>query len=99
MLDRSNGKELASIPSRVGPLAILLDAPRKRLYVTNRKARLVTASNGDAEDGHLRRANPLERTSAAFEDKRVVRENQEGREGCQARECKRGADSAVRHLA
>ncbi|KAG0770971.1 hypothetical protein G6F22_016909 [Rhizopus arrhizus] len=32
VLDRSTGKELASIPTDAGPLGILLDAPRKRLY-------------------------------------------------------------------
>ncbi|KAG1267389.1 hypothetical protein G6F66_014062 [Rhizopus arrhizus] len=45
VLDRSTGKELASIPTDAGPLGILLDAPRKRLYVTNREAGTVTAYN------------------------------------------------------
>ncbi|MGF6419695.1 DNA-binding beta-propeller fold protein YncE [Stenotrophomonas sp. AN71] len=48
VLDRSTGKELASIPTDAGPLGILLDAPRKRLYVTNREAGTVTAYNSDS---------------------------------------------------
>ncbi len=48
VLDRSTGKELASIPTDAGPLGILLDAPRKRLYVTNREAGTVTAYDSDS---------------------------------------------------
>ncbi|VEF37010.1 ATP-binding protein [Stenotrophomonas maltophilia] len=48
VLDRSTGRELASIPTDAGPLGILLDAPRKRLYVTNREAGTVTAYNSDS---------------------------------------------------
>ncbi|WMJ67636.1 YncE family protein [Stenotrophomonas sp. 24(2023)] len=47
VIDRTDGKELASIPSDAGPLGILLDAPRKRLYVTNREGGTVTAYNSD----------------------------------------------------
>ncbi len=47
VLDRSTGKELASIATDAGPLGILLDAGRKRLYVTNRDAGTVTAYNSD----------------------------------------------------
>ena len=48
VLDRRNGQELASIPTDAGPLGILLDAPRKRLYVTNRQAGTVTAYDSDS---------------------------------------------------
>ena len=48
VLDRTTGKELASIPTDAGPLGILLDAPRKRLYVTNREAGTVTAYDSDS---------------------------------------------------
>ena len=43
VLDRTTGREIASIATDAGPLAVLLDAPRKRLYVTNREAGTVTA--------------------------------------------------------
>ncbi len=48
VLDRASGRELASIPTDAGPLGILLDAPRKRLYVTNREAGTVTAYDSDS---------------------------------------------------
>ncbi|WP_312252559.1 YncE family protein [Stenotrophomonas sp.] len=48
VLDRSTGKELASIPTDAGPLGILLDAPRKRLYVTNRDGGTVTAFDSNS---------------------------------------------------
>lgn len=48
VLDRSTGKELASIPADAGTLGILLDAPRKRLYVTNREAGTVTGYDSDS---------------------------------------------------
>lgn len=48
VLDRNTGKELASIPTDAGPLGILLDAPRKRLYVTNREAGTVTAFDSNS---------------------------------------------------
>ncbi|QNR99004.1 YncE family protein [Stenotrophomonas sp. 169] len=47
VLDRTTGKELASIPAGAGTLGILLDAPRKRLYVTNREAGSVTGYDSD----------------------------------------------------
>ncbi|WP_422508638.1 YncE family protein [Stenotrophomonas sp. GZD-301] len=47
VLDRATGKELASIPTDAGPLGVLLDAKRKRLYVTNREAGTVTAYNSN----------------------------------------------------
>ncbi len=48
VLDRTTGKELASIPTDAGPLGILLDAPRKRLYVTNRDGGTVTAYDSES---------------------------------------------------
>ncbi|MBD8637647.1 YncE family protein [Stenotrophomonas sp. CFBP 13725] len=47
VLDRNTGKELASIPADAGTLGILLDASRKRLYVTNREAGSVTGYDSD----------------------------------------------------
>ncbi|MFT3717641.1 YncE family protein [Pseudorhodoferax sp.] len=38
VLDANSGKLVHSIPTGAGPMGILLDAPRKRLYVTNRAA-------------------------------------------------------------
>ncbi len=48
VLDRTSGKELASIPAEAGTLGILLDASRKRLYVTNREAGTVTGYDSDS---------------------------------------------------
>ena len=48
VLDRSTGKRTGQHPDRCCPLGILLDAPRKRLYVTNREAGTVTAYNSDS---------------------------------------------------
>ena len=48
VLDRTTGTELASIPADAGTLGILLDAPRKRLYVTNREAGTVTGYDSDS---------------------------------------------------
>lgn len=47
VLDRRSGEELASIPTDAGPLGILHDAARKRLYVTNREGGTVTAYDSD----------------------------------------------------
>ncbi|MFT3719528.1 YncE family protein [Pseudorhodoferax sp.] len=41
-LDPATGKALASLPTGEGPVALLLDEPRQRLYVTNRGAGTVT---------------------------------------------------------
>lgn len=38
VLDADSGKQLHSIPTDAGPMGILLDAQRQRLYVTNRAA-------------------------------------------------------------
>ncbi len=38
VLDADTGREQASIAARPGPMGILLDAPRNRLFVTNREA-------------------------------------------------------------
>jgi DNA-binding beta-propeller fold protein YncE len=43
VLDVDSGKLVASIPTDAGALALLLDAPRQRLYVTQRSAGTVTA--------------------------------------------------------
>ena len=48
VLDRTTGKDLASIPADAGTLGILLDAPRKRLYVTNREAGTVAGYDSDS---------------------------------------------------
>ena len=41
-LDPATGKALARLPTGEGPVALLLDEPRQRLYVTNRGAGTVT---------------------------------------------------------
>ena len=72
VLDRSNGKELASIPTDAGPLGILLDAPRKRLYVTNREAGTVTAYNSDSYQKVATYAVPTHPNSLALDAKNNV---------------------------
>jgi len=42
VFDADSGHPVASIPTGPGPMGILLDAPRQRLYVTNRGAGTVT---------------------------------------------------------
>ncbi len=42
VLDADTGRVLHNIPTAEGPMGILLDAPRQRLYVTNRPAKVVT---------------------------------------------------------
>ncbi|WP_088101279.1 YncE family protein [Xanthomonas retroflexus] len=72
VLDRSNGKELASIPTDAGPLGILLDAPRKRLYVTNREAGTVTAYNSDSYQKVATYAVPTHPNSLALDARNNV---------------------------
>ncbi|WP_028605879.1 YncE family protein [Ottowia thiooxydans] len=45
VLDPANGKLLASMPTGAGPVALLLDEPRDRLYVTNRVAGTLSVFN------------------------------------------------------
>ncbi|MCD7098564.1 YncE family protein [Stenotrophomonas sp. MMGLT7] len=47
VLDADSGRELHSIATEAGPLAIRFDAPRKRLYVTHREAGKVTVHDSD----------------------------------------------------
>ncbi|KAB0623824.1 YncE family protein [Castellaniella defragrans] len=42
VLDPADGRRLAGIPTGKGPVALLLDAPRQRLFVTNRESGTVT---------------------------------------------------------
>ena len=72
VLDRSTGKELASIPTDAGPLGILLDAPRKRLYVTNREAGTVTAYNSDSYQKVATYTVPTHPNSLALDAKNNV---------------------------
>lgn len=72
VLDRSTGKELASIATDAGPLGILLDAPRKRLYVTNREAGTVTAYNSDTYKQVATYAVPTHPNSLALDAKNNV---------------------------
>ena len=72
VLDRSSGKELASIPTDAGPLGILLDAPRKRLYVTNRDGGTVTAYNSDSYQKLATYAVPTHPNSLALDAKNNV---------------------------
>lgn len=72
VLDRSTGKELASIPTDAGPLGILLDASRKRLYVTNRDGGTVTAYNSDTYKQVATYAVPTHPNSLALDAKKNV---------------------------
>lgn len=72
VLDRGTGKELASIPTDAGPLGILLDAPRKRLYVTNREAGTVTAYNSDSYQKVATYTVPTHPNSLALDAKNNV---------------------------
>lgn len=72
VLDRTTGKELASIPTDAGPLGILLDAPRKRLYVTNRDGGTVTAYNSDTYKQVATYAVPTHPNSLALDAKKNV---------------------------
>jgi len=72
VLDHSTGKELASIPTDAGPLGILLDAQRKRLYVTNRDGGSVTAYNSDTYTQVASYAVPTHPNSLALDARRNV---------------------------
>lgn len=72
VLDRTTGKELASIPTDAGPMGILLDAPRKRLYVTNREGGTVTAYNSDTHKLVATYAVPTHPNSLALDAKKNV---------------------------
>jgi len=72
VLDRSSGAELASIPTDAGPLGILLDAPRKRLYVTNREAGSVTAYDSDSYQQVASWSVPTHPNSLALDAKNNV---------------------------
>ena len=63
VLGRTTGKELPSTTSDAGPTGILLDAPRKRLYVTNREGCMVTAYNNDTYKALAVYAMPAPRTA------------------------------------
>lgn len=72
VLDRTTGKELASIATDAGPLGIALDAPRKRLYVTNRDGGTVTAYNSDTYKPVATYAVPTHPNSLALDAKNNV---------------------------
>jgi len=72
VLDRSTGKELASLPTDAGPLGILLDAPRKRLYVTNREGGTVTAYDSASYKKVATYAVPTHPNSLALDAKNNV---------------------------
>ena len=72
VLDRTTGKELASIPADAGTLGILLDAPRKRLYVTNREAGSVTAYDSDSYQQVASWSVPTHPNSLALDTKNNV---------------------------
>jgi len=72
VLDRGTGSELASIPTDAGPLGILLDAPRKRLYVTNREAGSVTAYDSDSYQQVASWSVPTHPNSLALDAKNNV---------------------------
>jgi len=72
VIDRSTGRELASIATDAGPLGILLDAPRKRLYVTNRDGGTVTAYNSDTYTPVATYAVPTHPNSLALDARNNV---------------------------
>lgn len=72
VIDRGTGRELASIATDAGPLGILLDAPRKRLYVTNRDGGTVTAYNSDTYKPVATYAVPTHPNSLALDAKNNV---------------------------
>ncbi len=72
VLDRNSGKELASIPAEAGTLGILLDAPRKRLYVTNREAGTVTGYDSDSYQSVGTWSVPTHPNSLALDTKNNV---------------------------
>lgn len=72
VIDRGTGKELASFATDAGPLGILLDAPRKRLYVTNRDGGTVTAYNSDTYKPVATYAVPTHPNSLALDAKNNV---------------------------
>ncbi len=72
VVDRTDGKELASIPTDGGPLGILLDAPRKRLYVANREGGSVTAYDSDSYQPVGRWDLPTHPNSLALDSRRNV---------------------------
>lgn len=72
VLDRNTGKELASIPAGAGTLGILLDAPHKRLYVTNREAGSVTGYDSDTYQQIGTWSMPTHPNSLALDAKKNV---------------------------
>ncbi|WP_312318784.1 YncE family protein [Stenotrophomonas sp.] len=72
VLDPKTGKELASIPTDAGPLGLLLDAPRHRLYVTNREAGTVTAYDSNSYKQLATYAVPTHPNSLALDAKNNV---------------------------
>lgn len=72
VLDPATGRELASIPTGAGPLGLLLDAPRKRLYVTNREAGTVTAYDSESYRQVASYAVPTHPNSLALDARRNV---------------------------
>ncbi|MFT4246512.1 MAG: hypothetical protein QM581_00560 [Pseudomonas sp.] len=72
VIDPATGKELASIPTEAGPLALLLDAPRRRLYVSNREAGTVTAYDSERYTQVGRWSVPAHPNSLALDTRRNV---------------------------
>ena len=72
VVDPMTGKEMASFPTGAGPLALLLDASRNRLYVTNRKAGTVTAYDSNRYTQVGRWSVPAHPNSLALDARRNV---------------------------
>jgi DNA-binding beta-propeller fold protein YncE len=72
VLDADTGAEVHSIPTQDGPLGLLLDAPRSRLYVTNRSAGKVTVYDSDSYAELNVIDLPTYPNSLAFDSKRNV---------------------------
>lgn len=72
VLDPTTGEELASIATDAGPLGLLLDAPRKRLYVTNREAGTVASYDSDSYQKVATYTVPTHPNSLALDAKNNV---------------------------
>lgn len=71
-LDPATGKALATLPTGEGPIALLLDEPRQRLYVTNRGAGTVSVFDSRSNTLLQTIALPTHPNSLALDAKRNV---------------------------
>ncbi len=72
VLDPASGKAVASMPTGAGPVALLLDEPRQRLYVTSRDAGTVSVFDNRSNALLQTIALPTHPNSLALDAKRNV---------------------------